>query len=185
MSTEFGQGILGLTPDWLKYGVLGLLGISIIVVAVVVFSGQRNKASFRLALLFMGFTLIVAGLAIASDIYKDTAGLKQIVAERDAAVAENKELKAERDNTVEVAGTVTIDQASLQGVDAVLIGVTSSQLSETFTPNGGHLDFKMPVPKAWNYGYTAYAFAYGRSGLRPVTAGFRLDNPKFALELKP
>lgn len=90
MSPEIGQGILGLTPDWLKFGALGLLAISIIVVAVVVFSGARSKASFRLALVFMGFTLIVAALAIGSEIYKGDAALGQAVADRDKAIADAK-----------------------------------------------------------------------------------------------
>ncbi len=94
MSAEIGQGILGLSPDWLKFGALGLLAISIIVVAVVVFSGARSKASFRLALVFMGFTLIVAALAIGSEIYKGNAALDQAIADRDKAIADAKTAQA-------------------------------------------------------------------------------------------
>ena len=94
MPAEIGQEILGLSPDWLKFGALGLLAISIIVVAVVVFSGARSKASFRLALVFMGFTLIVAALAIGSEIYKGNAALDQAIADRDKAIADAKTAQA-------------------------------------------------------------------------------------------
>ena len=83
MSAEVGTGILGLSPDWLKYGALGLLAISILVVAVVTFSGAKSRASFRLALLFMGFTLIVAALAIGSEIFRESAAVERITQERD------------------------------------------------------------------------------------------------------
>jgi hypothetical protein len=94
MIPQIGQGILGLSPDWLKFGALGLLAISIIVVGVVVFSGARSKGSFRLALVFMGFTLIVAALAIGSEIYKNNTALDQAVADRDKAIADAKAAEA-------------------------------------------------------------------------------------------
>ncbi len=84
MPTEVGTGILGLSPDWLKYGALGLLAISILVVAVVTFSGAKSRASFRLALVFMGFTLIVAALAIGSEIFRENSAVAKVQEEADA-----------------------------------------------------------------------------------------------------
>ena len=86
-------------------------------------------------------------------------------------------------DNIDLVGTVTIDQASLPDIDAVLIGVTSNPWSQTVLPEG-KLNLKIPVPKSWN-SYTAYAFVYGRSNLRPDIVGVRLEDPKFALELKP
>jgi hypothetical protein len=80
-----GTGILGLNPDWLKYGALGLLAIAILVVGAITFQGPKNKASFRLALVFMGFSLVVAALAIGSEIFRESSTAKQMAEQLDAA----------------------------------------------------------------------------------------------------
>jgi hypothetical protein len=78
---EGGAGILGLNPDWLKYGALGLLAISILVVGAITFQGAKNKAQFRLALVFMAFTLIVAALAIGSEIFRENSTVTKLTAD--------------------------------------------------------------------------------------------------------
>ncbi|HUG61046.1 MAG TPA: hypothetical protein VMP03_04335, partial [Methylomirabilota bacterium] len=87
--------------------------------------------------------------------------------------------------TINVAGTVRVDPTALTGIDAVVVGVTSSPWNQTMTLNSqGELNLTIPVPKTWN-SYTAYAFAYGGGRVRPAVVGVNLGDPKFALELKP
>lgn len=128
MSPEVGEGILGLTPDWLKFGALGLLAISIIVVGVVVFSGARSQASFRLALVFMGFTLIVAALAIGSEIYKGDAALDQAIAERDKAQAALAEAETARKDAEKALADFQTDVKTMVATVSGEVGTLATTL---------------------------------------------------------
>jgi len=120
MPTEIGQGILGTSPDWLNFGALGLLGIAIIVVAAVVFSGARSKAQFRLALLFMAFTLIIAGLAIGAELYRGNEDAQRLNGELDSAKVKVAEVETERDAAV----------TKLEGAEAAMNQMTSVVTAE-------------------------------------------------------
>ena len=94
--------------------------------------------------------------------------------------------KDEPQDLIQVAGTVTVDPAVLTGVDAVVIGVTANPSNQIISPGNGKLSLVIPVRSSPNgYSYTAYAFAYGGGRVRPAIVGVNLDDPKFALELKP
>ena len=88
--------------------------------------------------------------------------------------------------TIDFVADVAVDQAHLQQAGVVVVGVTTSPWAQTETPPRpqGTFQVHIPVPKTWPT-YTAYAFAHGVSGLRPVAIGVRPDNPEFSIRLDP
>lgn len=126
MPTEISTGILGISPDFLKFGALGLLAISIIVVAVVTFSGARSRTSFRLALVFMGFTLIVAALAIGSEMVRDNSVLTRTQEDLVAAKAHAAASDEARDAAVKARDEA---RAAVDGMKA--------EMTKAFAAIGG------------------------------------------------
>lgn len=87
---------------------------------------------------------------------------------------------------VKFEGEVAIDPASIAGMNAITVGITSGLWSQTETPNGGNQSLKVAisVPDSWP-SYSAYAFALDGPQTRPNIIGTSLEEPKFKLRIGP
>src|SRR5262245_58558767 len=85
---------------------------------------------------------------------------------------------------VNFQGEIAIDQANVDGIEAVLVGVTSGSWLHTETPSANaSFPVEIKVPNSWP-SYSAYAFAIGSKRTRPSIIGSSLENPKFKLNIK-
>lgn len=98
------------------------------------------------------------------------------------------EMKGRNPTLAPFEGEVAIDPKSVNGIDAIAVGVTSGQWMPTATPDvtspTRSLNVTISVPDSWPT-YTAYAFALGPSQTRPAIIGTSLGNPKFKLRIGP
>jgi hypothetical protein len=96
------------------------------------------------------------------------------------------QMKDRNPTLVKFEGEVAIDPASIAGINAITVGVTSSLWSQTETPNGAspRMNVAISVPDSWQ-SYTAYAFALGGPQTRPAIIGTSLTDPKFKLRIGP
>jgi hypothetical protein len=95
-------------------------------------------------------------------------------------------MKGRGPKLVKFQGEIAIDQSSVSGIDAVMVGVTSGSWLNTATPNGPNSSFpvEITVPNSWP-SYSAYAFALGESRTRPAMIGANLEDHKFKLSIRP
>jgi len=85
---------------------------------------------------------------------------------------------------VNFEGEIAIDQG-VDGIDALLVGVTSGSFLHTETPGANHsFPVEIKVPNSWP-SYSAYAFAIGANKTRAAIIGASLEHPKFKLSIRP
>ncbi len=96
-------------------------------------------------------------------------------------------VKNRNPSLVKFNGEVSIDPASVSGISAITVGVTSGLWSQTETPPDGpssKMSVEIAVPDSWP-SYTAYAFALGGRQTKPAIIGTSLGEPKFKLRIGP
>jgi hypothetical protein len=95
------------------------------------------------------------------------------------------QMKNRNPTLVKFEGEVNKDPNSIQGMNAITVGITSGLWSQTETPDGSpQMNVALSVPDSWP-SYTAYAFALGGPQTRPAIIGTSLGEPKFKLRIGP
>ena len=82
-------------------------------------------------------------------------------------------------------GVIMVDDAIVDDVHSVVVGVTTPPWSQTSTPDPetGEIRVRIAVPENWQH-YIGYAFAHGSAPTRPRVLGLRKETPQFELTLE-